>query len=135
MWTAEGSSSTTKVFFFAERTLELQSSVDLPLSPTALTPSSPAEGRFAGETQQIVKIQANNDQIVTEVSTDRRFQGPPSLQTGRVLESFDRSGSHRLLSSHASTPEFGTLVEQVGAPTDDVFFFSIRDGKTRILRR
>ena len=126
---------TTTVVFFRGKTLESRSSVRLPVSPIDLTQPAPPRSRFTGETQQIIKLQVNSDRIIAEVSEDRRFQGPPTIHTGRALQFFERSESNRLLQEEPSTPEFGTLVEQVGAPTDDVYFFSIRDGKTRILRR
>lgn len=126
---------TTTLMFFGGKTLESQSSAELPVSPIALTQLPPSGSRFTGETQQIVTFQINSDRIIAEVSADRRFQGPPTIHTGRVLEFFERSGSHRLLSAHPSTPEFGTLIEQVGVRTNDIYCFSIHEGKAKILRR
>lgn len=126
---------TTTVVFFGGETLESESSAELPVSPIDLTQPPPPGGRFTGEMQQIVTLQVNSDRIIAEVSTDRRFQGSPTIHTGRVLEFFERSGSHRLLSAHPSTPESGTLIEQVGVPTDDIYCFSIREGRAKILRR
>ncbi|MEJ2080830.1 MAG: hypothetical protein P8020_02170 [Acidobacteriota bacterium] len=126
---------TTTVMFFGGKTLASRSSAELPVSPIALTQLPPPGGRFTGETEQIIKLQVNRDRIIAEVSEDRRFQGPPTIHTGRALQFFERSESNRLLHAEPSTPEFGTLVEQVGTPTDDIYCFSIRQGRPTILRR